>query len=60
MTSFLSERYVEQDALAVLIHAHPDLIEYEKLVIRFKTQPNFARIYKPEGTFGSGSGRDLS
>ena len=30
MTSFLEERPVEKEALAVLIHAHPDLIEYEK------------------------------
>ena len=29
MVSFLEERPVEQDALAVLIHAHPDLIENE-------------------------------
>ena len=31
MTSFLEERPVEQDALAVLLRAHPDLIEYENL-----------------------------
>ena len=29
MTSFLEERPVEKEALAVLIHAHPDLIENE-------------------------------
>ena len=31
MTSFLEERPVEQDALAVLLRVHPDLIEYENL-----------------------------
>ena len=31
MANFLEERPVEQDALAVLLRAHPDLIEYENL-----------------------------
>ena len=45
MASFLEERPVEQDALAVLIHAHPDLIENENLGDSFQNATELFREY---------------
>ena len=45
MVSFLEERPVEQNALAVLIHAHPDLIENENLGDSFQNATELFREY---------------
>ena len=45
MTSFLGERPVEQDALAVLLRAHPDLIENENLGDSLRNSIELVREY---------------
>ena len=45
MANFLEERPVEQDALAVLLRAHPDLIENENLGDSFQNATELFREY---------------
>ena len=45
MANFLEERPVEQNALAVLIHAHPDLIENENLGDSLRDATELFRAY---------------
>ncbi len=45
MASFLKERYVEKDALAILLRAHPDLIKNENLSDSLRNSIELIREY---------------
>ena len=59
MASFVEEKPVEKDALAVLFRAHPDLVQNRIFYKSLRDAHELLREYgKSTKTFGSGSGTE--